>query len=148
MYIKDLLNDTAREYGSESNDSLLIAPDGKSLTYYNKKNGSTSDDRYRFVTDGGEIPNNDEFVKDGHLPYANVGGWNEPSDIESVDPVPESPEEKYSEEIKKAAVLDQLVKELNDRSKIDEMLHTTLRILTESGYLSKKKINIRGRHKK
>lgn len=143
MYIKDLLNDTAREYGSDSNDSLLIAPDGKSLTYYNKKNGSTSDDRYRFVTDGGEIPNNDEFVRDGHLPYANVGGWNEPSDIESVDPVPESPEEKYSEEIKKAAVLDKLVKELNDPKNFKHMLDTTLKILIEAGYLQK-----RGRRKK
>ncbi len=143
MYIKDLLNDTAREYGSDSNDSLLIAPDGKSLTYYNKKNGSTSDDRYRFVTDGGEIPNNDEFVRDGHLPYANVGGWNEPSDITSVDPVSESPEEKYSEEIKKAAVLDQLVKELNDPKNFKHMPDITLKILIEAGYLQR-----RGRRKK
>lgn len=77
MLIKDLETGCVREYGKDCHDSLVISPDGRSLSYYNLQCGEGS--RYgcfRFVMEDGEVPNDSQTPDAIHAEcYFNIGGF-------------------------------------------------------------------------
>lgn len=73
LYIKDLSTGNHREYGIDRHDALVSFDSGRSLQYYNKKDGSGSDVRYRFCDQQGYIIEVNEIEGE----YANIGGFHE-----------------------------------------------------------------------
>ncbi len=98
MYIKDKITGEVRKYGTNCHDSLRIANDGKTLSYYNLQNGDGSaHGNYRFCVDEqGTLPCEDEvLIEHGANAYFNIGGFNE---IDAAEL------ERITKEIKKEAV--------------------------------------------
>ena len=77
MYIKDLQTGKIRKYGTSVHDSLVISPDGRTLSYCNLQNGDGSKfGDYRFCDEEGYIPSEDETLKNyGADAYFNIGGF-------------------------------------------------------------------------
>lgn len=73
LYIKELLTGNHREYGIDRHDALVSFDSGRSLQYYNTKDGSGSDVRYRFCDQQGYILEVNEIEGE----YANIGGFHE-----------------------------------------------------------------------
>lgn len=71
LYIKELSTGNHREYGSEAHDALVSFDSGRSLQYYNTKNGLGSDNCYRFCDKQGYVLEVNEIGEE----YANVGGF-------------------------------------------------------------------------
>ena len=84
MYIKDLTTGSIREYGKDQHDSLMISHDGKFLQYYNLHNGEDSYmGNYRFVTEDGVVPKDDEVLeKHGANAYFNIGGFKKKPEVD------------------------------------------------------------------
>ena len=77
MWIKDIQTGQVRRYGSNHHDALMISEDGRMLSYENLQNGDGSRyGDYRFVTENGHLPQDDEEYKQhGADAYFNIGGF-------------------------------------------------------------------------
>lgn len=78
LYIKDNVDGSVHEYGSNPHDSLILREDG-SIVYLNLQNSDGSDHgSYQFCKEYGSDPR--DISKWGELPFLDVGGAKTPLD--------------------------------------------------------------------
>lgn len=77
IYLKDNIDGTIHEYGTNPHDSLILQEDG-SLHYENLQNCAGTQhpkEGYTFCNEDGTDPRTDEeCIKHGVEPYLNIGG--------------------------------------------------------------------------